>query len=149
MKIIEKNKKAFFDYEIEEKYEAGIVLKGWEVKSIKAGDVSLKESFCFVFGGEVFLKNAHIAPYKMGVAFEKQDSRQDRKLLLNKREINKLIGKIKEKGLTVVPLMIYLKNGRIKMEIALAKGKKLFDKKQSIKEKDIKRDQEREMSRYK
>jgi len=146
--IIDKNKKAFFDYEIEEKYEAGVVLKGWEVKSIKGGDMSLKESFCFVQNGEVFLKNAHIAPYKMGVAFEKQDPRQDRKLLLNKREINKLIGKTKEKGLTLVPLMVYLKKGRIKIEIALAKGKKLFDKKQTLKEKDIKRDTEREIREY-
>jgi len=146
---IDKNKKAFFDYEIIEKYEAGIVLNGWEVKSIKAGEVSLKESFCFVYKGEIFLKNAHIAPYKMGVSFEKQETRQDRKLLLNKREINKLIGKIKEKGLTLVPLMIYLKKGRVKLEIALAKGKKLHDKKQALKEKDIKREQEREMAKYK
>ena len=147
--MIEKNKKAFFDYEIEEKYEAGIVLKGWEVKSIKAGEVSLKESFCFVFKGELFLKNAHVANYKMGVSFEAQDPRRDRKLLLNKREINKLIGKIKEKGLTVVPLSLYLKKGKIKLEIALAKGKKLFDKKQALKEKDIKREAEREMKSFK
>lgn len=147
--MIEKNKKAFFDYEIEEKYEAGIVLKGWEVKSIRGGDVSLKESFCFVSKGEIFLKNAHIAPYKMGVSYEKQEERQDRKLLLNKREINKLIGKTKEKGLTIVPLSLYLKKGKIKLEIALAKGKKLYDKKQSLKEKDLKREAERDMRNYK
>jgi len=147
--VIEKNKKAFFDYEIEEKYEAGIVLKGWEVKSIRGGDVSLKESFCFVSKGEIFLKNAHIAPYKMGVSYEKQEERQDRKLLLNKREINKLIGKTKEKGLTIVPLSLYLKKGKIKLEIALAKGKKLYDKKQSLKEKDLKREAERDMRNYK
>ena len=149
MKIIDKNKKALFDYEIEEKYESGIVLKGWEVKSIKGGDISLKESFCHIYKGEIFLKNAHIAPYKMGVSFEKQDPRQDRKLLLHKKEINRLIGKIKEKGLTLVPLMVYLKSGKVKLEVALAKGKKLFDKKQSLKEKDIKRDAEREMAKYK
>jgi len=142
MKIIDKNKKVFFEYLIEEKYEAGLVLVGSEVKSIKMGNVSLRDSFCFVEKGELWLKNCHIAPYEKGSHFN-EDSRRSRKLLLHKKEINKLIGKIKTKGLALVPTMIYFTKGLVKVEIALAKGKKLHDKRESLKEKDVQRETER------
>jgi len=148
MKIIDKNKKAFFDYFIDEKMEAGIALKGSEVKSIRCGDVSLKDCFCHVQSGEVYLKNCYIAPYSKGSYFN-EEPRRDRKLLLHRREIDKIIGKIKEKGLTLIPLSIYLDKGLVKLEVGLCKGKKLHDKRQSIKEKDIQREQQREMANYK
>ena len=139
-KIIENNKKARYEYFLEDPIEAGIVLKGTEVKSIREGRVSLKESFCLIEKGELFIHNMHISPYKQGNQFN-VDPIRTRKLLLHKREINKLIGKTKEKGYTIVPLKIYLVNGLIKVEIALGKGKKLYDKRETI----AKRESERRM----
>lgn len=144
IKIIDKNKKATFDYTIEEKTEAGIVLKGSEVKSIKQGNVSLRDSFCFIENGELFLKNCYVAPYEKGSAFN-EDPRRGRKLLLHKKEISRLIGKIKTKGYTLVPIIIYFKDNKVKVEIALAKGKQLHDKRKTLKEKDINRDVERQL----
>ncbi len=146
--IIDKNKKAYFDYFIEETFEAGIVLQGNEVKSVKMGNVNLKDSFCHIDKGEVYLKNCHITPYEKGSAFN-AEPRRNRKLLLNKREINKLIGKIKTKGYTLVPTQIYFSGNLVKLEIALAKGKQLHDKRDTLKEKDIKRDTEREIKNFK
>jgi SsrA-binding protein len=146
IKLIEQNKRAFFDYFIEETLEAGIVLSGSEVKSIKMGHVSLKESFCRCEKGEMLLKNCFVAAYKMDN--EKQDERRDRKLLLHKKEISRLIGKINEKGYTLLATKIYFKDNLIKLELGLGKGKHFFEKKQTIKERDIKREAEREISRY-
>ena len=147
MKIIEKNKKAYFDYEIEEKFEAGIALKGSEVKSVKMGNISLRDSFCFAENGEIMLKNCYIAPYEKGSVFN-EDPRRGRKLLLHKREIARLIGKIKTKGYTLVPTIIYFQKNFVKLEIALAKGKQMHDKRDSLREKDIDRDTERALKDY-
>lgn len=142
--LIENNKKAYFEYFIEETFEAGIALEGCEVKSIRKGGISLKESFCSVTNGEVFLKNCHITPYDKGSTFN-SDPRRDRKLLLNKAEIKKLFVKTKTKGYTIIPTKAYLKGGRVKIEIALALGKHLYDKRESLKEKDIKRETDRQI----
>ena len=146
-KIIDKNKKAYFDYFMEETFEAGIVLEGNEVKSVKMGNVSLKDSFCHIEKGEVFLKNCHITPYEKGSAFN-AEPRRNRKLLLSKQEINKLIGKIKTKGYTLVPTQIYFSGRFVKVEIALARGKKSYDKRETLKQKDIKRDVERQLKNF-
>ena len=148
MKIIDKNKKAYFDYELEEKLEAGIVLAGSEVKSVKLGNVTLRDAFCFVDKGEIFLKNCYIAPYEKGSAFE-PEPRRDRKLLLHKQEVNKLIGKIKQKGFSLIPTMIYFSKNLVKVEIALGRGKKQHDKRESMKEKDVMREAERAIKDYK
>ncbi|MGA1846517.1 SsrA-binding protein SmpB [Deferribacter abyssi] len=142
MKVLTTNKKAFHDYEIIEKYEAGIVLKGTEVKSAKNGRINLRDSFIRIKDGEAFLLNCHISPYEQGNIMN-HDPKRTRKLLLHKREIERLAGKVQEKGLTLVPLKVYLKNNLVKIEIALAKGKKLYDKRETIKKKDL----EREISR--
>lgn len=134
--IIANNKKAFHEYFIEETFEAGIVLVGSEVKSVKGGGISLNDSFISIKSNEVYLKNAYIKPFEKTSAFLPQTHR-DRKLLLNKREILKLIRGVKEKSYTIVPLKVYLKNNLVKVEIALAKGKKLYDKKESLKEKAL------------
>lgn len=139
MKIIALNKSASFEYFIEDKFEAGIVLEGAEVKSLREGKASLGESFCEIRRGEVFLKNMHIALYEKGGAYSPKDSRKDRKLLLHRQEIHKIVGKVNEKGYALVPLKIYLKDALIKVEIALCKGKHSYDKKRSIKERDEKR----------
>jgi len=144
MKIIDTNKKAYFDYEILDTFEAGIVLSGAEVKSVARGDINLRDGFCHFTDGELYLKNCHITPYDKGSYFNLEAAR-DRKLLLHKYELRRLIGKIKEKGLTLVPLKIYMKGSLVKLEIGLGKGKKLFDKKQSIKERDLDRHAEREI----
>ena len=144
MKIIAVNKSASFEYFIGDKYEAGIVLEGAEVKSLRAGKASLGESFCEIRGGEVFLKNMHIALYDKSGAFSTRDSRKDRKLLLHRMEISKIVGKVNERGYTLVPLKIYFKDALIKVEIALCKGKHTYDKKQAIKERDQKRAMDRE-----
>ena len=123
MKVIAVNKSASFEYFIEEKFEAGIVLEGSEVKSLRAGKASLGESFCELSRGEVLLKNMHIALYDKSGAFSTRDSRKDRKLLLHKQEIAKIAGKVNEKGYTLVPLKLYFKEALIKAEIALCKGK--------------------------
>lgn len=140
-----RNKKAYFDYEILEKYEAGIELKGFEVKSVKNGKMNLKGSFIITKGGEFFLINAHIPPYQPGNTPSNYDPYRNRKLLLKKREIKSLIGKTKQKGLTLVPLRVYNRDRKIKVEIALAKAKRKHSKKEKIKERDIKREMEREM----
>ena len=142
-KLISNNKKAYFDYFIEDKYEAGIVLHGTEVKSLRLGKCSVKESFIRIENGEVFVYGMHISPYEKGNIFNK-DPLRVKKLLLHKMEINKLTGKVAEKGCTLVPLQVYFKDGKAKMEIGLARGKKLFDKRQDIAKKDERRANERE-----
>ncbi|UOD35497.1 SsrA-binding protein SmpB [Deferribacteraceae bacterium V6Fe1] len=139
MKILAQNKKAFYDYEIIETFEAGIELKGTEVKSCKSGKVNLRDSFIKVKDGEAFLLNTHISEYEKGNIANHEPTRT-RKLLLHKREINRLIGKAQEKGLTIVPLKIYLKKNLVKVEIALVKGKQSHDKRNTIKEKDLKKE---------
>lgn len=138
-KIISQNKKARHDYHIEETYEAGIVLTGTEIKSVRQGKVNLKDSFARIANGEVWLHNMHISPYEQGNRFNVDPTRA-RKLLLHRREIAKLIGATKEKGYSLVPLRIYLRNGFAKVEIALAKGKKLYDKRADLKTKDANRE---------
>ena len=142
-KLIANNKKAYFDYFIEEKYEAGIALAGTEVKSVRQGHCSIKESFIRIENGEVFIYGMHISPYEKGNIFNK-DPLRVRKLLLHKSEINKLIGKTKEKGMAIVPLKVYFKGSLVKVEIGLAKGKKLYDKRQDIAKKDQRREAERD-----
>lgn len=139
------NRKARFDYHIIETYEAGIELKGTEVKSIRAGKVNLKEGYASIDDGEAFLKQVHISPYEQGNIYN-VDPLRKRKLLLHKYEIRKLIGLIKEKGYSLVPLSMYLKRGKVKISIGLAKGKKLYDKRQDLAKKDANRRIQRELS---
>ena len=148
MKIITENRAAYFEYFIEEKYEAGIALDGGEVKSIRQGNVNLKDSFCFVRGYDVWLKNAQIAVYDRAGAYNTKDSKRDRRLLLHKREISKIVGKINERGYTLVPLKLYFKDALIKAELGLCKGKHTYDKKQSLAERDLKRQTAREIKEY-
>ena len=143
MKLIANNKKAYHDYFIEEKYEAGLVLHGTEVKSLRQGKCSIKESFIRIENGEMFIYGMHISPYEKGNIFNK-DPLRPKKLLLHRREIMKLLGKIKEKGYTLVPLQVYFTSGRAKIEIGLAKGKKLYDKRDDIAKKDQRRESERD-----
>ncbi|MCR5453033.1 MAG: SsrA-binding protein SmpB [Lachnospiraceae bacterium] len=142
-KLIANNKKAYHDYFIEEKLEAGIELAGTEVKSLRTGKCSVKEAFVRIENGEVFIYQMHIAPYEKGNIMNK-DPLRTRKLLLHKSEIRKLIGKIKEKGYTLVPLEVYFSGSLVKVEIALARGKKLYDKRADIAKKDQRREAERE-----
>ena len=146
--IIANNKKAFFEYFIEETFSAGIVLEGAEVKSVRAGGVSLADSFVVIKNSEVFLKNAYIKPFEKATAFAPNE-RKDRKLLLNKREIQKLVRAKQEKGYTIVPLKVYFKDNLVKVDIALAKGKKLYDKKETLKEKSQKREIEQAIKNIK
>lgn len=139
MKIITTNKSASFEYFIEEKYEAGIELQGTEVKSLRLGNVNMNDSFCFLREGEVSVKNMHIALYDKSDAFSTKDTRRDRKILLHKKEIDKIAGKINRQGYTLVPLKLYFKGSLVKIEVALCKGKHAFDKKQAIAERDTKR----------
>lgn len=141
-KLIANNKKAYHDYFILDTYETGISLAGTEVKSLRRGKCSIKESFVRIENGEVFIYGMHISPYEKGNIFNK-DPLRPRKLLLHKYEINKLLGKTKEKGIAIVPLKVYFKGSLVKVEIGLAKGKKLYDKRQDI----AKKDQQREASR--
>ncbi len=145
MKVITTNKSASFEYFIEEKYEAGIVLEGNEIKSIRAGNVNMNDSFCFVRGNTVSVKNMHVARCEKSDAFSTKDTRRDRKLLLHKAEIAKIAGKINRQGYTLVPLKLYFKDALIKMEIALCRGKHTFDKKQTLAERDQKRAVDREI----
>ena len=145
MKIITTNKSASFEYFIEEKYEAGIVLEGNEIKSIREGKVNMNDSFCFVRGNDVTVKNMHIAWYDKSDAFSTKETRRDRKLLLHKGEIAKIAGKINRQGYTLVPLKMYFKGSLIKLEIALCRGKHTFDKKQTIAARDIKRATDRDI----
>jgi SsrA-binding protein len=143
-KIISTNSKAFNNYEILEKYEAGIELRGSEMKSLRLGKISLKDSYAKIKGGEVYLIDTYIAPYSCANIFNHKPERE-RKLLLHKREIKRLYGKIKERGLTLIPLRIYLKNGKAKVEIALAKGKRIHDRREELKRKVMLREAEREL----
>ena len=145
MKIITTNKSASFEYFIEEKYEAGIVLEGGEIKSLRLGNVNMNDSFCFLRNGEVSVKNMHIALYDKSDAFSTKDSRRDRKILLHKHEIDKIAGKINRQGYTLVPLKLYFKDALVKIEVALCRGTHTFDKKQAIAERVIKRSGEREI----
>ena len=146
MKIIAENREAHFEYFIEEKFEAGISLDGGEVKSVRLGNVSLKDSYCSIYGGEIFLKGMHVAVYDKSGAFNSKDSRRDRRLLMHKFEINRLIGKVNEKGYTIVPLKLYFKQALIKVELGLCKGKHTYDKKQTIKERDLNREAMRDIN---
>lgn len=143
VKLIANNKKAYHDYFIEDKYEAGISLAGTEVKSLRQGKCSIKESFIRIENGEVFIYGMHISPYEKGNIFNK-DPLRVKKLLLHKYEIHKMSGKIAEKGYTLVPLQVYFKGSLVKVEIGLARGKKLYDKRQDIAKKDQKREAEKE-----
>ncbi len=138
-KLIAQNKKARHDFFIEDTYEAGLVLVGTEVKSIRMGKVNIKDSFVSVKSGEAFVYNMHVSPYEKGNIFNR-DPLRTRKLLLNRKEINKLIGLTAQKGYSLIPLSIYLKDGLVKMELGVARGKKLYDKRQDLKEKAVKRD---------
>lgn len=143
VKLVANNKKAYHDYFIEGNYEAGIALVGTEVKSIRMGKCSIKEAFIRIEKGELMVYGMHISPYEKGNIFNK-DPLRPRKLLMHKYEINKLAGKIAEKGYTLVPLKVYLKGSLVKVEIGLAKGKKLYDKRQDIAKKDMRREAERD-----
>ena len=145
MKIITTNRSASFEYFIEDKYEAGIVLEGSEIKSLRQGNVNMNDSFCFLRGNTVSVKNMHIAPYENADAFSTKDARRDRKLLLHKHEIAKIAGKLNRQGYTLVPLKLYFKDALVKMEIALCKGKHTYDKKQAIADRDNKRSVDREI----
>ena len=142
-KLIANNKKAYHDYFIDETYETGVVLHGTEVKSMRQGKCSIKEAFIRIEKGEVFVYGMHVSPYEKGNIFNK-DPLRVKKLLMHKYEINKLTGKVAEKGYTLVPLQVYFKEGKVKVEIGLARGKKLYDKRETIAKKDARRETERE-----
>lgn len=143
IKIVSENRKARHDYHIHETYEAGLVLTGTEVKSLRAGKANLKDSYARIDNGELMLHNMHISPYEQGNRFNHEPLRT-RKLLMHRMEINKLIGKTKEKGFTLVPIKLYFTRGKAKIELGLATGKKLYDKRQDIAERDAKREMDRE-----
>ena len=144
IKPIANNKKAFHDYFVEDRFEAGIELFGTEVKAIRAGGVNLKDSWCSIDGGELFVNGMHISPYEHGNIFNR-DPLRVRRLLMHKREIMRLLGQTKQEGLTLVPLSVYFVKGRAKVEVGLCKGKKLYDKRQAAAEKDAKRQIDRAM----
>ena len=140
--VVATNKKAYHDYFVEDTYEAGIALVGCEVKSVRQGAVNLRDSFVIIKNGEVFMLGAHISPYKMG-SYNNVDPRRTRKLLLNRSEINKLRGKVEQKGYTLIPLKVYLKGGRIKVAVGVCRGKAVHDKRETLKTKALRRDLER------
>ncbi len=144
VKLAAQNKKAYHDYFVEETYEAGIELFGTEVKSIRAGTVNMKDSYCVIEKGELYATGLHISPYEKGNVFNK-DPLRDRRLLMHKKEILKLLGLVTQDGLTLVPLKLYFKGSRVKVEIGLCKGKKLYDKRDSLAKKEAGRDIERAM----
>ena len=144
IKVVAQNKKAWHDFFIEQSMEAGIVLSGTEVKSIRQGKVNLKDCYAIIEGGEVILNGMHISPYEQGNIFNK-DPLRNRKLLLHKSEINRLIGYTQQKGLSLVPLKLYFRRGKVKLELGIAKGKKLYDKREDIAERDSKREIDRKM----
>lgn len=146
IKVVAKNRKARHDYHIEDTFEAGIALTGSEIKSIRAGQVNLRDGYATLRGDELWLVNVHIAPYKQA-SFENHEPRRDRKLLLHRREINRLIGKLQEKGLTLVPLQLYLKNSWAKVELGLARGKKMYDKRQTLRKRQDQRQMDRALGR--
>ncbi len=143
MKLVANNKKAYHDFFIDEKYEAGIALRGTEVKSLRMGKCSIKEAFVRIENGEAFIYGMNVSPYEKGNIFNK-DPLRVKKLLLHKAELGKLAGKMAEKGYTLVPLQVYFKNGRVKVEVGVARGKKLYDKRQDIAKKDLRRETERQ-----
>ena len=147
IKLIATNKKAWHNYQIESEYEAGIVLTGSEVKSIREGKVSFQDSYADIKNGEIFLRQLHISPYKYAY-YTNHETHRTRKLLLHGYEIRKLWSKIKERGYTLIPLKIYFKNDKIKVLIGLGRGKKLYDKRETIKQKDVERDLDRERKKY-
>jgi len=142
VKVVAHNKKAFHDYFVLEKYEAGIELYGTEVKSVRLGAVNLKDSYCTVKNGELFAHNLHISPYEKGNIFNK-DPMRPKRLLMHKREIMKLYGQLKQEGLALVPLSVYFKGPLVKVELGLCKGKKLYDKRESIARKEVEREMDR------
>ena len=142
-KLIANNKKAYHDYFVEESYEAGVALHGTEVKSMRMGTCSIKEAFIRIERGEIFVYGMHVSPYEKGNLFNK-DPLRVKKLLMHKQEIGRLAGKVAEKGYTLVPLQVYFKNGRVKVEVGLCRGKKLYDKRQDMARKDMRRETERE-----
>ena len=142
-KIVTQNRKAFHDYFVEEKFEAGISLAGTEVKSIRQGTINLKDSYCKTDGREIFVVGMHISPYEKGNIFNK-DPLRERKLLMHKKEILRLFNEVKKDGYSLIPLSVYFKNAHVKVEIGLCKGKKLYDKRDSIAKKDVRRENERE-----
>lgn len=142
VKIVAKNNKAYHDYFIEEKYETGIELAGTEVKSIRLGNVNLKDSFCLIKDGELSVLGMHVSPYEKGNIFNK-DPRRTRKLLLHRREIRKLQAKVQQDGYSLIPLSLYFSGPRVKVELALAKGKKLYDKREAAAQRDAKREMDR------
>ncbi|MFI3255249.1 MAG: SsrA-binding protein SmpB [Eubacteriales bacterium] len=144
IKIVAKNAKAFHDYIVEDRFETGLVLVGTEVKSIRQGKLNLKDSYCLIKDGEIFVHGMHVSPYEQGNIFNK-DPLRPRKLLMHKREISRLYAKVKQDGYSLIPLKIYFKNAKLKLEIGLAKGKKLHDKRASSLEKDAKREIDRNM----
>lgn len=148
MKTIAINRTASYEYFIEDKYEAGIVLEGAEIKSLRAGNVNMNDAFCFVKNGKAELENMHIAVYDKSGAFNSKDARRTRTLLLHKYEIAKISGKVHEKGYTLVPLKLYFKDSLVKVEVALCKGKHTYDKKQAITERDLKRETARAIKEY-
>ena len=148
MKLLTDNRQARFRYEILETYEAGIELKGTEVKSIIAGRANLQDAYALVRGGEVWLFNAHISPFQQASQYYNHEPRRDRKLLLHRKEINKLVGKIEQKGLTLVPLKMYMSNNKVKVALGLARGKKLHDKREDVKRRDDQRDMRRALKQY-
>ena len=143
-KIISQNKKAYHDYFVDEKYEAGIELFGTEVKSIRAGNVNLKDAYCDIKNGEFFVVGMHVSPYEHGNIFNREPLR-NRKLLMHKREIMKLHGLVSQKGLTLIPLSLYFSGSRVKVEVGLCRGKKMYDKRDSIAKHDADREIERKM----
>ena len=145
MKIVATNKKAFHDYFVIDSFEAGINLVGCEVKSVRAGEVNLKDSYAVIRGGQLVLVSAYIKNYDKG-SFSNVDSRRDRRLLMHRQEIMRLLGKVKEKGYSLVPLKMYLNGSLVKVEIGLVKGKQLYDKKKAIAEKDAERDKQRQLA---
>ncbi len=148
IKIVADNRQARFRYEILETYEAGVELKGTEVKSIREGKANLRDGYALIRNGEAWLLNVHISPYEHSSDFFNHDPRRTRRLLLHKKEIRKLIGKVEQEGLTLVPLKMYFNRGFVKITIALGKGKKLHDKRESIKEREDKREMARASKRY-
>lgn len=146
IKIIATNRKARHDYLIEDSYEAGLVLMGSEIKSIRAGQVNLRDSYASFRDGELWLVNAHITPYQHS-SYQNHEPRRERKLLLHRRELNRLVGKLQEKGLTLVPLKLYLKDSRAKIELGIARGKKSYDKRQTLRERQDQRQIDRAVGR--
>ena len=146
-KIIAQNKKAWHEYFVDEKYEAGIALYGTEVKSIRAGGVNLKDAYCDIKDGEIFVKGMHISPYEQGNIFNK-DPLRDKKLLMHKREIMKLHGLVSQKGFTLIPLSLYFSGSHVKVEVGLCRGKKLYDKREDAAKRDMKREAQRGLKEF-